>query len=338
MKSISVITTILSLSPLLYIPPESGGGGNEIVPVDPGLTNITHPLISTGVYGPFDGTTNPTLRFQLNRSGAGFNAILSFYYYDTGTRYGTKKYDLDEVVTNNAFDVSFVLKNRMANGVSVRVSTEYKSETNVKSTNIVLYPTTSDKIYSYNYRNTSYNISNRAFKIENNAVYTDEKVNFKDTIDYLTNDIENAIDVSEISFTHISKLPLNDTSGYLYIEDEDNSLFPNLEHSDNGVKFPIKAVKNSNDVSLVTNFTYYYNKLTLAMAKTKLNANFISTKKIYIKKTMMSSLENKTIYVRLPSILKSGTTIEIPLQFIKDKNFVGLCSDSNHCIIGGIKE
>ena len=342
MKFISTLITVLSLNSIIAIAPKAGGG-YIITPIDPEEpVEITHPLVSTvGAFGAFNGSTNQNVTFKLNESGGSFNLVLNFLYLNTGNKYGSKTYDLDTVTTNNyQFNVNFLLKNRMTNGVIVRVSTEYKYTTNVKMFDINLYPTITDTIYSYNYRNNSYNISNRAFAIEDNVVYSSETVNFKDTIDYLTNDISNSFDVSEIVFTHNSKLPLNSTGGYLYIEDEDSALFPNLDHVDNGVKFPIKTRKNANtnDVYLESNFTYYYNNLTLDMSKTKVNANYQSTNRIFIKKTMMSALENKTIYVRLPSILKSGTTIEIPLQFIKDKNFVGLCSDSNHCIVGGIKE
>ena len=64
----------------------------------------------------------------------------------------------------------------------------------------------------------------------------------------------------------------------------------------------------------------------------------ISVDEIYSSDQHLLDLELIDINVVLNHVLLSGTTIIIPLQFIKDKNRVGYCSTSSNCIIGGIKE
>ena len=304
-------------------------------------TNL--PTISTETYyGPFDGTKNIEVRFKPNEMLKNTEIKFEYSYNSNGNVYAIQTHYLEDIVGDDGyFTKNFILQNRMGfNGVNVKV-TVYNTKWNLeRSFDIPIYTTISETINSVLYRNNPYTISNRVFKVIDSEVYTTETLSFKNTIDYLTNDYDNSIPLNEISFYCNTELPISYEGAKIYIQDDDSSIFPFLTHTDGYVAFPIKVTKTGDEVVIDTDFTYYYSTLTLEMKRNrrKDDVYYTSTHKIYIPKNQLKKLEEATLYIEFPNFLVSGTSIHMPLQFFKDRNYIGFCSDSNHCILGGIKE
>ena len=336
MKVVSPVVALLSV--VLSIP------SIDINPEDEINRNI--PKLSTNeVYGPFDGSEDVTARFYLVGGDTfRFNISFTFSYNETHAIYSTSTYSLSALFNGkNYFDYVLPIKNRMRlNGITIDVSLEGTLNNGSDSFSIVLYPTTTETIYSYNYRNNTYSIQNRVFKITRNKVYSKEQVNFKDTIDYITNSRVNALEIDEISFKYTSNFSLRNLSANHYISFEDEKeIFPNISTSSDKANFPIKIKQTNSDISLSYNFNYYFDDKTYIMYESNPSSLGIKAKevdRVYAGDKYLKDLELVDINIILNNVLLSGTTIIIPIQFLKDKNRVGYCNNSNNCIVGGIRE
>ena len=300
--------------------------------------------ISTDTYyGPFDGENNQLVKFNVSGFTSIYSILVEYRYNDAGeSKYGEASGRLNTLLNGNKyFYLNLELKNRMKSaGVNITFSFLVDDEIKL-SFKVVLYPTSNEIIHSYNYRNKDYTISNRVFKITNNVVYYDEKVNFIDTIDYITNSRSNYLDFSEISFAYKSIFDWDDNvDSYLVIKDIDN-IFPYLiKDIKHEVRFPLIAKRENDAITFMNNDFYFYSPTTYEIARNRDKEHDIKiiTDKIYINPTKYSLLENANIYIYCSNLLKSGPSVKIYLQFLKDRNFIGYCTNSNYCIEGGIRE
>ena len=292
-------------------------------------------------YGAFTNEANATVKFKFAKTNEKHYFCARYYNYRTNAMLVDDSYKLSDYLESDlTMEYTIKCKSRLNNdGLKIVFSTENSAGKERTSKSVLLYPTNSDTIYSYQYVNKAYTIDNRIFKIESNTIKSKESVRFENTIDYLTNDANNAIDISEVSFTYDEGFTLvNKTSNkYLKILDLDN-IFPYLTKDASGyIKVPLKCVQSGKDITLKFKNHFYYNPSTLDISFTG-RSGFKETDKLYIPKGKLKLLENATFAVEMPSFGRSKFKIVIPLNFVKDRNYLGLCSDSSHCIIGGIRE
>ena len=291
-------------------------------------------------YGAFSNDYNETVTFKFSEKTSRHYFYARYYNNQTNALLVSDSYKLSDYVGSDlTLNYTIKSKGKLFNeGLRIDFSTETSDGKEKTIRSIVLYPTTNDTIYSYQYVNNAYIIDNRIFKIERNSIKNRESVRFENTIDYLTNDVNNAIDISEVTFTYDEGFPLinKESNKYLKILDLDN-IFPYLTKDSNGyIKVPLICVQNGKDITLKFKNNFYYNPSTLDLSFTSRNG-FIETDKFYIPKGKLKLLENATFAVEMPQFGRSFVNIIIPLTFIKDRNYLGLCSDSSHCIIGGIR-
>ena len=292
-------------------------------------------------YGSFSSDTDGIVKFKFATTSSRHYFCAKYYNNRTNALVVNESYKLSTYLESDlTLEYSIKTKDRLNNdGLKIVFSTENSSGKEKIEKAVVIYPTLSETIYSYQYVNTAYTVDQRIFKITNNQVYSKESVRFENTIDYLTNDVNNAIDISEITFTYEEGFDLinKKSNKYLKILDLDN-IFPYLSKDANGyISIPIECVQNNKDITLKYKEQFYYNPLTLDMSFYG-RTGFNKTDKFYIPKGKLKLLENATFAVEMNNFGRCKFNIIIPLSFIKDRNYLGLCSDSSHCIIGGIKE
>ena len=292
-------------------------------------------------YGAFSNDSNSNITLKFSTTTRRHYLYVKYYNYRTNSLLVSESYKLSDYLNSN-LTMSYTIKCKgklNSDGLFIVFSTENTEGTEKTTKSVLLYPTNNDTIYSYQYVNSAYTISNRVFKLVTNGVRSKESVRFENTIDYLTNDSSNAIDISEVTFTYNEGYNLvnKGVNKYLKILDLDY-VYPNLTRDvNNYINIPLECVQNGKDISMKYKNHFYYNPSTLDMSFTS-RSGYVETDKFYIPKGKLKILENATFTVDMPSFGRSEFNIVIPLNFVKDRNYLGLCGDSSHCIIGGIKE
>lgn len=317
-----------------------------IIDIDDNLIEDVPTLSTSTFYGPFDGSNNHIVKFYVSDKTMQCTLDISFSYINTGAVYYSQRSALSDLLNNNDyFNLTLFLKNRMQYGGVLFKIKIYNTKNVLKDTiDIKIYPTNTETIYAYNYRNKNYEIENRVFKVSNNQVFSKEVISFANTIDYITNSKSNYLVLDEISFDYYSDLsfPNYTLNDYISIEDNDE-IFPFLSrNNENEVLFPISLTRNGNSVFFQNNFEYFYDRSSFEMYESLPSntnySNLARTNQIYIKDNKKTELELTNLNIVINSLPRSGGKIVIPLTFLKDRNFIGYCDDSNHCIIGGIRE
>ena len=320
---------------------------DPVVPVTPpiiddfGDPEVLVNFYNESYYGAFTSEMNAMVKFKFEKTTQKHYFCARYYNYRTNSMLIDESYKLSEYLESDlTLEYTLKCKSRLnSDGLRIVFSTENSAGTEKTSKQVIIYPTNGDTIYSYQYVNKAYTIDNRIFKIESDTIKNRESVRFENTVDYLTNDVDNAIDISEVSFTYNEGINLiNKTvNKYLKILDLDN-IFPYLSKDANGyINVPLECVQNGIDISLKYKNRFFYNPSTLDISFTG-RSGFIETDKFFIPKGKLKLLENATFAVEMMEFGRSKFNIVIPLNFVKDRNYLGLCSDSSHCIIGGIRE
>ena len=292
-------------------------------------------------YGAFFNESNSMVKFKFSSVTDRHYFCVKYYNQRTNALLVNESYKMsDYLESDRTMEYTIKCKGKLNNdGLRIVFSTENSTGGEKNSKTIRLYPTANETIYSYQYVNTAYVVDERIFKIESESIKSRESVRFENTIDYLTNDAYNAIDISEVTFTYEEGFDLvnKGSNNYLKILDLDN-IFPFLNKDSNGyIYIPLICVQNGKDITLKFKNHFYFNPSTLDIS-TYGRTGFIETEKFYIPKGKLKLLENTTFAVEMNNFGRCKFNIRIPLTFIKDRNYLGLCSDSSHCIIGGIKE
>ena len=320
-------------------------GLHKELPDDSPFIDLSNGLIidfyNESYYGPFSSDADGYVIFKFSSTSNRHYFCAKYYNNRTNALVVNESYKLSTYLEEDLImSYSVKTKDRLnSDGLRIVFSTENSSGKEKKEKTVIIYPTTPETIYSYQYVNTTYTIDQRIFKVASDTIYTKESVRFENTIDYLTNDVYNAIDISEITFTYEEGFDLinKKSNKYLKILDLDN-IFPYLTKDSNGyISIPLECVQNNKDITLKFKDQFFYNPLTLDMSFYG-RTGFNKTDKFYIPKGKLKLLENATFAVEMNNFGRCKFNIIIPLSFIKDRNYLGLCSDSSHCIIGGIKE
>lgn len=316
---------------------------DPIIPPVPSVQDTEEVIINffnESYYGAFSNEYNGTAKFKFTGKTDRHYFCARYYNNRTNALLVNESYKMSDYVESDlTMEYTVKCKNRLYNdGLRIDFSTETSAGKEKMLKSVVIYPTIKDTIYSYQYVNSAYAIDNRIFKIEANSIKVRESVRFENTIDYLTNDVNNAIDISEVTFTYEEGFPLigKESGKYLKILDLDN-IFPYLTKDSSGyIKVPLICVQNGKDITLKFKNHFYFKPSTLDISFTS-RSGFIETDKFYIPKGKLKLLENATFAVEMPEFGRSMTNIVIPLTFVKDRNYLGLCNDSSHCIVGGIR-
>ena len=331
-------TNAFLLLPIVGVLKAPGSGSTPIIYDEPTL--VDEYFYTSDYYGPFDGSNNETIKLYFKNCNPNHYLTIEYFNAATYAKLSQENYKLADIMGfSDNCSYTLRVKNKMyQEGIGIQFTINDGDSLTFDRKLIHLYPTENKTIYSFQYVNNPYVASNRFFKIGKDRVYQSETIQFLDTIDYLTNDKYNAIDISEIKFTYDKDIPLINANKNknLTVYDYQN-VYTNIIKNNYAFNIPVECVKNGNEISLRFLNTFYYNPITLDMSFIARDG-YLPTDKFYIPKYGLKSLENDAFILNLQNFGYSKTNIVIPLSFIKDKNFSGMCGDSNYCVVGGIKE
>ena len=213
------------------------------------------PSISTnGICGPYTGTENSAIEIQLTGVTESMSLRADYYYISSGSKITSEIVSLAGKVVNGNANLNYTLrlKNRLTSiGLQI-VFTLTGGKTDL-SRNVYLYPKVSDTINAFDYVYEPYVIEKTAFEIINNrAGPINEKIQFDNTLNYLSIAAGFKIDISEINFSY-SPIKAIKEFGEYYLKIYDPKVhLSNLSRDGNGyASIPLKLVTKGNDVYLL---------------------------------------------------------------------------------------
>ena len=311
------------------------------------LTGVTPTLpldrIETiGIIGAFGNETNCNFDFRVYVSEGKY--LLDLQMTDLTNKYKFVNNGISFTSTgrNNPVDLTYtidLLSNMGPKGISV-VASIYQNY-NIYSTSFTLLPKVVSSIVSTEYKNKPYEINGTTLLINRSGVpqYPTEYFSFKDTVDYLTVTEDNILDLSEITFEHPEEFALKNTNTGHYLKIKDvNNLFPYMDkNADDIISIPLKITKEGSYVYMSFRDQMYVNKKTLQMSFRR-RTGYTVTRDFYINPDIIPQIGENDIWIELSKVGQNDTDIIIPLHFPVDKNFIGMCFDSQYCFTGGIKQ
>ena len=142
--------------------------------------------------------------------------------------------------------------------------------------------------------------------------------------------------LDEISLDYNSTFPFAYGSANLCFVDE-NLLFPYLEHDDDDVIIlPLNLTQSGRKITLSLKNRLYVNKKTLQTSDTYM-ANYVQTNYLYLPINGRKKFNGSALYFDFYNLGYNQLTTSFALTYDADKSIVGLCSDAEHCVSGGIK-
>lgn len=314
-------------------------GGGIVSPLDPSVIEEPTSLTLAGVYGAFTEDEDYTIEFVTH--GDANKLILHVEYinpvYDT--RILMQSIKVSNFISRKIFfTYTLQFKNKLKS-TGLKLHFYFGNENDyIWSKSLTIYPKKKESINAKYYKKNNYLI-NGTLLGEGKGWILPDIYNFTNTIDFITTNKDNSLDVSEISFHHspqINKMDKNNDC-YLIINDIYN-IYQSIDKSDDQlIKLPVKILSSNNECrfSFVNNM--FVNPNTLEMSF-KEQIGFITTDKFYVPLMSSDKFEDTEIYLQLNNIGPNETTITIPLNFIKGNNLIGNCFDSTYCIEGEVKK
>lgn len=303
----------------------------------------TTPYITTQiVYGPFDGTKDEIISLQAHGDYADCRLYVTYKNEKHGTTLASEKSLLSYYSPDSEGVFNYTLRTSgRINGDGLRVIfnlSKTKGEGAIQE--ILLYPTNPKTIYSYQYRSSPYKGENNVFKIEGiNSIRNYEEYQFENTVDYVANSPENYLDISEVSFTYDNgnELINLDENTFLRFKDNDG-LFPLLTPDEDGyMNIPLRLVQNGEDINFEFKGPFYYRPIFNYISLTS-GVRLQKTSYFLLPKGGFKGMESYDLFIQMNDFGRLKNKVIIPLSFFKDRNYIGLCTDSSYCIVGGIRE
>ena len=155
--------------------------------------------------------------------------------------------------------------------------------------------------------------------------------------DYIENDYYNRLDLKENYFYYSSYFPITYSVINLRFDDQ-NNLFPNLNHDSHGnVTLPLKTVPGfDSNFTLALKNTLYDDKSTLDLSEYSKNG-YVKTNNLYFPINSKNKLDDKLFYVDFVDFSKSKINVSFSLRFIAGKPIFGSSNEAKYYVVGGVK-
>lgn len=161
-----------------------------------------------------------------------------------------------------------------------------------------------------------------------------ETFDFTEFGDYLNIDYYFLLDLRKNKFKYLNDIDLSFSSITLRFIDDD-FLFPYINHDSNGyINLPLILKRNNTEVIFKYAHPFYLNKRTLQISNSY-HQGFSLTDNFYLPINGKDIFNNKIIYINVSGLGKDNISTSIILRYDVDKNYVGLCSNGDYCIVGG---
>lgn len=288
-----------------------------------------------GMQGPFSGLDNPSIKFEIDNGSEMDMFHVDLSYHHTKEVFSTFSQRLGKLKLNRArltYNADFAGK--LDNGIDVHIYL-VNLTSNVIDKTFTLFPILHQDIISTDYRYKDLIIKDRCFEFKSNKTFINtETISFKDTVESIGLDENNALDFSELYFTYDcgDELIKNDTDKYFVIESTvDNEIFVN--------KIPL--ILNYDNTSKEVTFSFknplYVNPNSLDMSLEE-KSGYVQTDKYYVSNNKFKVMQKSKIYILLNSLGRNDINVTIPLSFDNGANLLGECANSDYCVVGGIKK
>ena len=141
------------------------------------------------------------------------------------------------------------------------------------------------------------------------------------------------------SFTYRSFNPFTYKEAYIRFFDKKN-LFPYYETSEDGYKhIPLKLTynKETDEVEVSIHHTFWINNSTMQISN-KYRENFTMTGLFTFPRNFEYYADQYNFEIEMIDLGDDMLDVKYPISLKNDKNFFGLCKDSENCVVGGVVE
>ena len=300
--------------------------------------------LTTNAYGPFSvGSDNFDATFTYSMRGVNGTVIerMRLLMADTSTPVSTSTKGQFLYSSGTFKTVTFTIPLRdyfTSKGLTLNFEIiDSKDFHIIRGYSATFYPRARINVSTNVLRSGVYQSKNIGFMGDGSSLIgLNEKYDFTRIGNYLVADYYYRLPLNEISFDYYSMFPFTYESAKLCIVDE-NLLFPYLEHNDdNVVVIPLNLTQNGNKITISLKNRLYVNKKTLQISDTYM-ANYVQTTSLYLPINGRKKFNGSHLYIDFINLGYNQLTASFGMTYDADKAIVGLCSDAEHCVNGGIK-
>ena len=295
-------------------------------------------LILGSTCGAFDGSSDVSLTCLMNNYQKGLMLNIEYHNTQYGTRFMVQTVDIDENIDRSKKRLKFPLLlkgNMFKTGVTIDMHIGNKSKL-LWEKQFTIYPKLSESINTKNYIKKQYVIKDTILT----PLWVDsESYDFTSTLDIITNDMNNALEISEIYFSHYPSIDNLDNNGncFLVIKDQ-YEIYQSIDKVEtNKIKIPVSIKRNDQIYYFEFKNEMYVNPNNLQMSFRQTDG-YIKTSNFYIPLGKLEQLQDSEIYFELNKIGMNDTNVKMPLSFVNGKNIFGACYNSTYCIQGEVKK
>ena len=287
----------------------------------------TYTFFSDTVIGPFDDSQDFVMRIRTLQN-VFLRASLKTYNASSGALYGE---DTFSICNKFEYEITFFARGRV--GVD---GLRYVLSIGSASYTFNIDPLVNMEVNANAHKNNSVTFNNCCIGLQNSRKITSETYNFKDTLDYVTIDDNNAFAINEISFSYNRGDYLHYSSCYLEVNDYIGVYGNFLSRDGYKVAFPLDIVASSSSITFIPNSHMYVNKKTMEMSDYRITG-YSETNQIYVPIGKEKEFESNEVRIVIEDFGFSKSKIVIPLSFFSLHKLFGACYESEYCITGGVK-
>ena len=292
-------------------------------------------------YGPFTlgnvPTTQVTITYELN-------TISSQTIIERVRLF--RKGSLVTAVTNGSLSyikgtrntVSFNVPIRdywTVNGLEIRFEILNSSYSVIKAYSAPFYPPSNATVSASTLKSNLYTSNSLGFYGDGIQMNEFKEIfDFRTIGDYIDNDYYYRLDIARNYFLYPNDFALAYKSAKLRFNDSDY-VFPYYTHQSNGdIEIPLYLYINGDRVCFGFGKTFYVNKRTLDISDTY-QSGWITTPSFYLPINGRKKFNGTILYFELNELGYDKISTIIPLRYELDRTIVGVCADSDYCVVGG---
>lgn len=205
--------------------------------------------------------------------------------------------------------------------------------------NIVLniYPTNIATINPFELDNMVYSSGNLSCVVDYYDKYTSCEYDFNGLKPTANGNSGVYLEYSDSYFLYNSDYAFGYKSAYIKFNDVFN-MFPYLNKvNDNEVHIPLSLTYEGGKIYITDANSYFYNENSMQISSLY-HAGFKRTEKFYFPKSFTNYIDNYNFEVVMEDVGFDKVDIIYPIEIINDHRLFGLCTDSEMCVVGGIKK
>jgi len=262
--------------------------------------------------------------FDSSNHAVSVSSKATFYYTKGSTKEVSFLLSLEDYLTNNGLTLKFEIINSSTKAV-------------LKTHSASFYPRSESYISGVTLKRNIYTSKSLGFYgdgLNINEAY--ETFDFTNFGDYLDIDYYYRLGIDKVSFDYPNSYDFTFEYAYLWFNDDQN-LFPYYKHQNNGdIYIPITLYKQGNKIRFKYAKNFYINKRTLQISDVY-RSGFVATRDFYLPVNGKNKFNNKQLCFELHNMGLDGLSTSIYLRYDVSQSLVGVCKDSDYCIIGGRK-